>query len=149
MLRVVKQIVWNSTATDETIYDAANLFVWIDFGEQYSGPSFFEEDESRKGWFPFFAIHTKATDSGSRGFKFHERIMLPLKLSWAWTIHKAQGQTIRDKVILDLGKQEMSLVLLYVVFSRATRLSNIGIVGGITKERLTTVIQKKAGLKPC
>ena len=146
---VVKQIVWNSTATDDTISDAANLFVWIDFGEQYSGPSFFDEDESRKGWFPIFArtaIHTEA-DSSSRGYKVHERIMLPLKLSWAWTIHKAQGQTIRDKVILDLGKQEMSLGLSYVAFSRATRLSNIGIVGGITKERLTTVIQKKAGLK--
>ena len=50
-------------------------------------------------------------------------------------------------MILDLGKQEMSLGLSYVAFSRATRLSNIGIVGGITKERLTTVIQKKAGLK--
>ena len=54
---------------------------------------------------------------------------------------------MKNKVIIDLGKDETTLGLAYVAFSRATKLSNIGIVGGVTKERLTTVIQNKKSLE--
>ena len=54
---------------------------------------------------------------------------------------------MKNKVIIDLVTNETTLGLTYVAFSRATKLSNIGIVGGLTKERLTTEIQNKAGLK--
>ena len=73
--------------------------------------------------------------------------MIPLRLSWAWTIHKAQGQSIRGKIVIHLGDKEMELGLSYVAFSRATRFSDIGIDGGITYERLTTKISGHAKMK--
>ena len=147
---IIKQIVWNSTAIDETISDADNMFVWVDFGHDYKGESFFPGDEGKKGWFPIFSKvvqNTERNNSNNKGYLVHERSMLPLKLSWAWTIHKSQGQTMKNKVIIDLGKDETTLGLAYVAFLRATKLSNIGIVGGVTKERLTTVIQNKKSLE--
>ena len=54
---------------------------------------------------------------------------------------------MKNKVIIDLGTNETTLGLAYVAFSRAKKLSNIGIVGGLTKERLTTEIQNKTSLK--
>ena len=36
----------------------------------------------------------------------NSRKMLPIRLSWALTIWKAQGQTIRTKIVLHLGKDE-------------------------------------------
>jgi len=35
------------------------------------------------------------------------RLLLPLKLAWAVTIHKAQGLTL-NKVVIDVGKKEFS-----------------------------------------
>ena len=75
------------------------------------------------------------------------RTMLPLRLAWAWTIWKAQGQTIRGKVVIKLGKSEREHGLSYVAFSRATRLSNIGIIGGMDGPRLTSAISKLKKLK--
>ena len=67
--------------------------------------------------------------------------MLPLKLSWAWTIWKAQGQTIKGKVVMNLSKSERECGLTYVAFSRATRLRDIGIVGCFSYERFTSKIK--------
>ena len=43
---IVKDFIWNDddrVITHDNISDACNLFVWVDFGKQYSGPSFFDE----------------------------------------------------------------------------------------------------------
>ena len=64
--------------------------------------------------------------------------MVPLRLAWAWTIHKSQGQTIRTKIVLTLGNKEMAHGLTYVAISRATRVSNIGIRGGLTFARISS-----------
>ena len=71
--------------------------------------------------------------------------MLLLRLAQTWTIQKAQGQTIRSKIILKLGSKEREHGLSYVGFSRATKLSDIGITGGLAGNCLTTSIsiQKK------
>lgn len=64
--------------------------IWVDFGDQYTGPSFFEGDDDRQGWVPIHPIEA----SWSIGEDDHSRKMFPLRLSWAWTIWKAQGQTL-------------------------------------------------------
>jgi len=73
--------------------------------------------------------------------------MLPLRLAWAWTIWKVQGQTIDGKVVvLDLGRKEAEHGLSYVAFSRVRRFQDIGIKGGISKVRLTTLISQQQKL---
>ena len=64
--------------------------------------------------------------------------MIPLRLAWAWTIHKSQGKTIRTKIFLTLGNKEMSHGLTYVAISIATRVSNIGIRGGLIFSRISS-----------
>ena len=73
--------------------------------------------------------------------------MLPLRLAWVWTIWKSQGQTIRTKIILNLGEKEKEHGLSYVAFSRATKLSNIGITGGMAGNRLTVKIANMKKVK--
>ncbi len=48
----------------------------------------------------------------------------PLKLAWAVTIHKSQGQTF-DKVIIDVGFGTFAHGQMYVALSRATSLEGI------------------------
>jgi hypothetical protein len=76
--------------------------------------------------------------------------MLPLRLAWAWTVWKTQGQTLQDKVVCELGTREPEAGITYTAFSRVTKLVNFGIIGGLTFDRFTTKIQnhpKVAGRK--
>jgi ATP-dependent exoDNAse (exonuclease V) alpha subunit len=73
--------------------------------------------------------------------------MLPLRCAWAWTIWKAQGQTILGKVILVLGKTERECGLSYVGFSRNRRFADVGVDGGINGDRITTKIKNQKKLK--
>ena len=73
--------------------------------------------------------------------------MIPLRLSWAITIHKAQGQTIPGNVVVCLGDSENTLGLSYVAFSRVTKLQNIGIDGGVPSDRLMKKISCLPSLK--
>ena len=56
--------------------------------------------------------------------------MLPIRLSWALINWKAQGQTIRTKIVLHLGKDEKEHGLTFTGFSRATRFSDVSIFDG-------------------
>jgi ATP-dependent exoDNAse (exonuclease V) alpha subunit len=64
-------------------------------------------------------------------------------LAWAWTFWKAQGQTFRNKIIM-----EKENGLTYTGFSRATKLSNIGIIGGLSLGRFTEKIRNHKKMKP-
>jgi len=124
---------------------ALPLAVIVDFGEYYIGPPLFGPDEpasaenpnpvSKKGWVSIEPITAEWSDDA----KAHSRTMLPLKLSWAWTVWKAQGQTLTGRLVLHLGDTEKTAGIAYTAMSRATRLENIAHYG-ITLERLTTMI---------
>ena len=73
--------------------------------------------------------------------------MFPLRLCYAWTIWKAQGQSIRGKVVVDIEKQDAEHGLTYTAFSRSQRFSNIGIKGGFPYNRITNLIRSQKKLK--
>ena len=50
--------------------------------------------------------------------------MIPLIPSYAITIHKSQGQTLKN-IIVDLGVRELATGLTYTALSRTTHLNNI------------------------
>jgi hypothetical protein len=133
--------------------DAVNLpsFVIVDFGEQYKGPNLFGGDESRRGWVPIPALEFDYSVPDLKEpskYKHVTRKQIPLRLAYAFTIHKAQGQTFRNsQIVIDLGKKEISTGMSYVAMSRATRLSQIGFIGALTLSRITEKISGKPFLK--
>jgi hypothetical protein len=109
-------------------------YVWVDCGDQYKGASFFENNLERKGWVPIYPVTiTHTTKAGGTMIR---------KIVW-----KAQGQTIRGCLVFKLGPIEKSHGLTYTAFSRATRLLDIGIIGGLTRERIMGKIQNGKGMK--
>ena len=148
---IVKAFVWEDGATNEDLSDVRKMFVWVDFGDQYIGDSFFRSMPERNGWFPIFPFmlnlpqkkQLASTGSDSRTTTMLSRMMLPLKLAWSWTVHKAQGQTLEGLVVLTLGDDEYTSGLSYTAFSRAQRFANVGVNGGIPKNRITTLITGK------
>jgi hypothetical protein len=73
--------------------------------------------------------------------------MVPLRLSSAWTTWKAQGETILEQIVIDLGKREAEAGLTYTAFSRATAIRQVGLYYGVDTKRLTTSIANNAKLQ--
>ena len=69
--------------------------------------------------------------------------MVPLKLLYAFTPQKIQGQSISGKVVGELGENERSDGLTYVIFSRVRRFDDVAIDGGMTFARITRKIRDR------
>ena len=94
--------------------------VWVEV-DGYTGDSFFPAADGRDKWVPIFPRSHMEVRKVRDNWREEERTMIPLRLAWAWTIHKAQGQTIKSKIVLNLGRKEMDHGLTYVAFSRAKK----------------------------
>ena len=118
-------------------------FVIIDFGRNYKGPKYFETPhgkESRDSWVPIVPVTINwsvPSSNSNEPYVDYSRTMLPIKLSHAWTIWKAQGQTIKEPILIELERTEREHGLTYTAFSRATKIKQIGLIGGVTYDRLT------------
>ena len=129
----VKEIVYES----ETAAPSLPSFVIVDFGAAYTGDSFFPDEPNRRGWVPIEPMSASKSAINSDGDFFDmTRTMLPLQLAWAFTVWKAQGQTFLCEIVIDMDDDEKEHGLSYVAFSRATTLKSIGILGGLSKQRL-------------
>ena len=120
----------------------------VDFEDSYSGPSFFPDFDDRRGWVPIFPQTSEWSTVKDGETANHSRTMFALRLCYAWTIWKVQGQTLRSKVVAHLGEVEKEHGLSYTVFSRVTKPSNLGLIGGLSRERLTQKILSQAKMKP-
>jgi hypothetical protein len=110
------------------------LYVWVDFGSLYTGPSFFRGNNPtwRRGWVP---VHAETRNG---------RTAIPLRLAFAWTVWKAQGQTFHGKVLADLGAKERAHGLIYTALSRVTKLEHLGIQNGVPRDQCDGVPDKMA-----
>eukprot|EP00978_Attheya_sp_CCMP212_P024884 scaffold78991_cov48-Attheya_sp.AAC.2 len=138
---IVKEIVYEEGAGPP----ALPKFVLVDLGAMYTGPSFFPLNREQSGWVPIHPVENSwTTPDPQHNFVDHSRKMLPLTTAWAFTIWKAQGQTFLEQVVLNLGKNEKEHGLAYVAFSHAIRFANIGLVQGITFDRLVRCVREQS-----
>lgn len=85
-----------------------------------------------------FCVPIPPTTFEWQGRKKHlSRQQLPLKLCYAMTIHKSQGQTLTSAVI-DIGKTERVAGLTFVALSRLKKLKN-AIIQPMAYERLLAI----------
>jgi hypothetical protein len=67
---------------------------------------------------------------------------MPLKLAWAMTIHKAQGQTVNGPMCVDLGSKVWSGGQTYVALSRVRRLDQLYLRRPVTNEDI--LVERRA-----
>ena len=137
---IVRDIIFKPDAPPPALAEC----IIVDFGDGYNGPSFFPLDDERKSWVPIFPVTSDWSTVSPHGESSrHSRTMFPLRLCYAWTIWKAQGQTLYGKVVVSLGEREREHGLTYTAFSRVKKMSNLGILGGLTFNRLTKSVRNQ------
>ena len=100
--------------------------------DHYSGPTLSD------GTVPITPLRRSWSSSGSSC----SRLQLPLKLSWAVTIHKSQGLTL-DKAVIDAGKKEFCAGLTFVAISRVRCLTDLLFSPPFSYQRLNNISKSK------
>ena len=95
----------------------------------YRGRSFSDQQASLV---PICPVTVRANSN-----QCHERQQLPLRLAWAFTIHKSQGMTLQ-KAWADIGKSERTTGITYVAISRVKRLSSL-VIEPMSFQRLCSI----------
>jgi hypothetical protein len=132
---IIRDIIYPETENYRNQLPTALL---IEF-DYYIGPRFFSNDDPRHNWIPiniFDARHMTLN---------YIRRQFPIRLAYALTIHKSQGQTI-SKAVIDLGKKEYSLGLTFVALSRLKKFTDF-LIQPFSLERLQKLSQSTM-LKP-
>ena len=110
--------------------DSLPSTILIEFTD-YIGPKFFSTDSPKKDWIPInpFSAYSQVLNS--------TRQQMPIRLAYAMTIHKSQGQTL-DMAVIDLGYKETQLGLTYVALSRLRHINHF-LIQPLTLERLQKI----------
>jgi ATP-dependent DNA helicase PIF1 len=82
----------------------------------------------------------KLSAKASNGIEF-ERLQFPVKLAYAITSNRSQGQTFTNKVIIDCRSPSFAHGQLYVACTRATDPNNIIILGAPTQQAIAVTYQ--------
>ena len=109
----------------------------------YTGVPFFSGVGQEK-WVPVLASEYKW---GEENMSTHFRKQFSLSLSWALTVWKSQGLTIKGLLAYFLGKEVKEHGLTYVAFSRILAIEQLFVGQGFSLNRLTTDISKGCKLK--
>ena len=110
----------------------------IVYFETYNGPQFFN-DPLKKNWIPI-----NPSEAYSKSINC-TRNQFPMRLNYACTIHKSQGQTIK-RAIVCLGDKEASFGSAFVACSRFANINDV-LFEQFFYERLTC-IRNSTCLKP-
>ena len=121
----------------------------IDVGKSSYRTSFFSENSGYgEGCVPIYP-KTEYWETVDENKKItpHSGTMIPLWLIYAWTIWKAQGQTIKSKVVVVIGDKEREHRLAYTILSGVTRASDIGIDGEFPRNCLLEKVKSNVWWK--
>ena len=108
------------------------ISILVEFNK-YKGPAFISEHPL---WVPIPPITFEWMTN-----TIHSRKQIPLRLCYAMTIHKSQGQTL-EKAVIDLGNSERTPGLTFVALSRLRRLDDI-LIKEMTFKRLDSISKSK------
>jgi ATP-dependent DNA helicase PIF1 len=83
----------------------------------------------------------KLSAKASNGIEF-ERLQFPVKLAYAITSNRSQGQTFTNKVIIDCRSPSFAHGQLYVACTRATDPNNIIVIGAPAQQAIAVTYQE-------
>ena len=114
---ILHGIVWQPNYDPYTTLPCMLLFIPDQYPED--SPCLFRVNDNRPV-IPILPI-TRTWDKRSR---IHSRIMFPVVLAYAITIHKLQGLTLK-RIVMDISKRDFQTDLTYVGISRVKELRGI------------------------
>jgi len=117
---IVRGFQWQALRRDQLEVNELPKKVFIQFGDPTIGHSL----KKFNGWVGISPI--SVVYQGNKGYGNVERIMLPIILNWAVTVHKLQGTTV-DKAVIYLGKKIFAKGQAYVALSRIRSLQGLAI----------------------
>ena len=118
---------------DDHLPPSLPLAVIVNFPD-YAGPPFLEE-------YPTYVPISVQYAEWRHRTSVLSRTQIPLRMCWAYTIYKSQGQTI-EKAVIDLGDKEMMSGATYVALSRLRHLED-GVIAEFPLDHLKQMKKQK------
>lgn len=115
---VVRSFEWEGLRRDQLEDGELPKTIFIQFDDSFIGRTYKNEN----GWVGI--VPRSVTFQGNKGVGKIERVMIPLILSWALTVHKLQGTT-EDKAVIYLGPKTFAKGQAYVALNSVRSLDGI------------------------